>query len=80
MHVSKLMKNGSINLPSEIRRVLKIKAGDKVSFIETDHGVVLVPIVDIFDLVDEKYLDKSIEIINEIREERRQMALNEEDT
>lgn len=80
MHVSKLMKNGSINLPSEIRRVLKIKAGDKISFIETDHGVVLVPIVDIFDLVDEKYLDKSIEIINEIREERRQMALNEEDT
>lgn len=71
------MKNGSINLPAELRKKLNISAGDKISFIETEQGFVLVPIVDIFDLVDSNNMEKTIEIIEEIKAERENLAKEE---
>lgn len=77
MIITKLMKNGSINLPAELRKKLNISAGDKISFIETEQGFVLVPIVDIFDLVDSNNMEKTIEIIEEIKAERENLAKEE---
>ena len=71
---SVLMKNGNINLPAKIRKSLNLKPGDRIQFIRTMAGYRIVPIVDIFDLIDEKNKDLTIELIEEIHEERKKMA------
>lgn len=71
---SVIMKNGNINLPAKIRKSLNLKPGDRIQFIKTITGYRIVPIVDILDLIDEKNKDLTIELIEEIHEERRKMA------
>lgn len=68
---SKLSKNGMITLPAEIKKILNIKPGDEVSFIKTDEGYIIVPLVDIFDLVNPNEMEKAKEIIQELRNERK---------
>lgn len=68
---SKLSKNGMITLPAEIKKTLNIKPGDEVSFIKTDEGYIIVPLVDIFDLVNPNEMEKAKEIIQELRNERK---------
>lgn len=68
---SKLSKNGMITLPAEIKKTLNIKPGDEVSFIQTDEGYIIVPLVDIFDLVNPNEMEKAKEIIQELRNERK---------
>lgn len=75
---SKVMKNGMINLPSELRRKLKISSGDTIIFHETEDGFLLVPKKDIFELINPDEYDLAIEIVKEIRHERRMEALKED--
>ena len=74
MTTSKVMKNGNINLPVEIRKNLDLKTGDRVKFIKTESGYRIVPIRSMADLIDVSEKSKAIEIIEEIQEERRRMA------
>ncbi|MCL2051854.1 MAG: AbrB/MazE/SpoVT family DNA-binding domain-containing protein [Lachnospiraceae bacterium] len=41
MEIAKVTSNGQITIPSDIRRRLKIKDGDKVLFMESDDGVLM---------------------------------------
>ena len=41
MEIAKVTSNGQITIPSDIRRRLNIKDGDKVLFMESDDGVLM---------------------------------------
>ena len=41
MEIAKVTSNGQITIPSDIRRRLNIKDGDKVLFLEGDDGVLM---------------------------------------
>ena len=41
MGIAKVTSNGQITIPSDIRRRLNIKDGDKVLFMESDDGVLM---------------------------------------
>ena len=41
MEIAKVTSNGQITIPSDIRRRLSIKDGDKVLFLESDDGVLM---------------------------------------
>ena len=77
MFTTKVMSNGTINLPSKIRKKLNLKPGDKINFVETSLGYTIVPVVDIFDLIDPKSKELTLEMIEEIHQERRQSAKKE---
>ena len=38
MNLARVSNNGQITVPVEIRRILKIKAGDKILFLQKDNG------------------------------------------
>ena len=67
---SKLTKNGMINFPADLRKKWNLQPGDEISFIETEDGVLIVPVKDLFDLInsDERSLAK--EIVEELHRER----------
>ena len=52
MPISTITSKGQTTIPSEIRRLLKLKAGDRIEFVvEADGKVVLVPVtVDVREL------------------------------
>ncbi len=50
MYTSKVTEKGMITLPIEMRRKLKIAKGDKVQFLQTEEGIVVVPIPRFMDL------------------------------
>lgn len=72
------MKNGTINLPAKIRKTLNLQPGDKINFIKTKTGYQIVPVVNIFDLIDPKSKKLTIELIEEVHQERRRSAKIEE--
>ncbi|MHA1990822.1 MAG: AbrB/MazE/SpoVT family DNA-binding domain-containing protein [Candidatus Hodarchaeales archaeon] len=69
---AKITKNGMINIPAELRKKLKIKAGDTISFVETPEGMMIVPIKNIFELTDPKEYQIAKEIIREITKDRKE--------
>lgn len=75
---TKVMKNGTINLPAKIRKTLNLHPGDKINFIKTKTGYQIVPVVNIFDLIDPKSKKLTIELIEEVHQERRRSAKIEE--
>lgn len=42
MNLAKVSANGQITVPVEIRRVLKLKEGDKVLFLQKENGEIVV--------------------------------------
>lgn len=42
MNIAKVSTNGQLTLPAEIRKLLDVKAGDKVLFIRKDNGDIVV--------------------------------------
>ena len=42
MNLAKVSANGQITVPVEIRRMLKLKEGDKVLFIQKENGEIVV--------------------------------------
>ncbi len=67
---AKLTSNGMINFPAKLRKKLGLKPGDEVSFLETEEGVLVVPVIDILDATNPDDYDKAVEIVKEIRRER----------
>ena len=41
MNLAKVSANGQITVPVEIRRMLKLKSGDKVLFVQNDRGEIV---------------------------------------
>jgi AbrB family looped-hinge helix DNA binding protein len=42
MNLARVSNNGQITVPVEIRRALKVKAGDKILFFRKDNGEIIV--------------------------------------
>ena len=42
MNLAKISSNGQITVPIEIRRLLKLKEGDKILFIQRENGEVVI--------------------------------------
>lgn len=76
MTTATLTKNGMINLPVEIRKKFNLKPGDKINFVDTGDGVVVVPVKDIFDLIDPSQKEETIELIEELIHEHKLDAAN----
>ena len=74
MTTATLTKNGMIHLPAEIRKKFSLKPGDKISFIDTGDGIKVVPIKDIFDLVDERHKDAIDNMVRELTNEHKMDA------
>jgi len=65
--------NNMINIPASIRKKYGIKAGDKVIFIETDHGLELVRVPTLDELFGSGRADrdKLIRAVRELEAEHR---------
>jgi len=42
MNLARVSNNGQITVPVEIRRALKVKAGDKIMFFQKENGEIIV--------------------------------------
>ncbi len=71
MATATLTKNGMINLPIEIRKKLKLKSGDKITFIDTDDGILILPLLKLSDLVDPKNKEITIQMVKELTAEHK---------
>ena len=70
MYMATVTSKGMITIPKEVRRKLKLKKGMKVMFVETEKGVLMIPIKPL----EESFGDggkKMLEVAAEISEERR---------
>jgi AbrB family looped-hinge helix DNA binding protein len=65
-----------INIPASIRKKYGIKEGDKVVFLETDQGLVLIRVPPLNELFgsERAHKDKLIRAIRELEEEHRREA------
>jgi len=63
---------GTVTIPAEIRRKYGLKKGSRVKFIETDGGILLVPIIPLENLfgVDREAKETVYQMIRELQEER----------
>ena len=68
-----ITEKGTITIPAEIRKKYKLRKGSRVKFIETDGGILLVPIVPLEDLfgIDKNAKETVYQMIRELQEERR---------
>lgn len=75
-----ITEKGTVTIPAEIRRKYGLKKGSIVEFVETDEGILLVPVVNFEELfgVDKASKEKVYQIIKELHEERRREASEEE--
>jgi AbrB family looped-hinge helix DNA binding protein len=66
---------GTVTIPAEIRRKYGLKKGSRVKFIETDGGILLVPIIPLENLfgVDREAKETVYQMIRELQEERRRL-------
>jgi len=69
-------RKGAVTIPAEIRRKYGLKKGSRVKFIETDEGILLVPIIPLEDLfgVDRDVKETVYQMIRELQEERRKVS------
>ncbi|MGI0081362.1 MAG: AbrB/MazE/SpoVT family DNA-binding domain-containing protein [Nitrososphaerales archaeon] len=72
-------EKGTVTIPVEVRRKLKLTKGSQVDFIETDDGVLIVPIIPFEKLkgIDRDKKKLVYEMIHELQEERQREALEE---
>jgi len=71
-----ITEKGTVSIPSGIRNKYGLRKGAKVEFIDTQEGIVIVPVVPIQTLFGaEKSRNKLVkEMVHEIHEERRREA------
>jgi AbrB family looped-hinge helix DNA binding protein len=69
-------EKGTVSIPSRIRNKYGLRRGAKVEFIDTQEGIVIVPVVPIEDLFGADKSRKKLvrDMIHEIHEERRREA------
>ena len=75
-----ITEKGTVTVPSEIRKKYRLKKGSRVEFVETDEGVLLVPVVPLENLfgADRDQKETVYQMIRELQEERRREASEEE--
>ncbi len=66
-----------VNIPASIRRKYRIKEGDKVVFLETDEGIVMVPVPRLGEFAQSglKHREKLLQAIRELELEHRTESL-----
>ena len=69
MELAKITAKGQITLPISIRRMLNLKEGDKVAFIEKDGNYIIINPVSL--AIDE--------LRNEFKDEANRLGLNDEE-
>jgi len=71
-----ITEKGTVSIPSNLRNKYGLRKGAKVEFIDTEEGIVIVPVVPIESLfgVDRSRKKLVREMIREIHEERRREA------
>jgi len=57
MNLAKMSTNGQITVPVEIRRMLNIKAEDKIVFMQNDQGEIIVQKLNIAAIKKTQYID-----------------------
>jgi AbrB family looped-hinge helix DNA binding protein len=74
-----ITEKGTVTIPAEIRRKYGLKKGSRVKFIETDEGILLVPIIPLENLfgVDKDAKETVYRMVRELQEERRREASEE---
>lgn len=67
---------GTVSIPSRIRKKYGLQKGAKAEFMDTEEGIMIVPVVPIEDLFGADSFRKKLvrEMIREIREEQRREA------
>jgi len=72
-------EKGTVTIPAEIRKKYKLRKGSRVEFVETDEGVLLVPVIPLEDLfgADKAVKETVCQMIEELQEERRKEASEE---
>lgn len=74
-----ITEKGTVTIPAEIRRKYNLRKGSRVEFVETDEGILIIPVVPLEELygVDGKDREKVYEAIKELQLERRKEAAGE---
>ncbi len=74
-----MTEKGTITIPVGVRRKLGLAKGSQVEFVETDEGILIVPVVPLEALkgVDRAKTTLVREMIHEIQEERSRDAIEE---
>ena len=79
-HLTNLSENGRVLIPVEIRKSLKLKAGDRLVMSVTDGEIRLVPQSEAIKRAQDKiaqYVDPSRSLSDELIQERREEAKGE---
>lgn len=66
---TRLSKNGMITLPSKIRKENNIAIGDRISFIKTEEGWLLIPVKKPEDLIHDDEMDLAIKSIESLKQD-----------
>lgn len=71
-----ITEKGAVSIPSHIRKKYGLERGSKVEFIDTNEGIIMIPVVPIEELfgVDASRKRLVREMVREIHEERRREA------
>lgn len=71
-----ITEKGTVSIPSAIRNKYGLRKGAKVEFLDTQEGIVIVPVVPIQELFGADKSRKKVvrDMIREIHEERRREA------
>ncbi|MBO3803745.1 MAG: AbrB/MazE/SpoVT family DNA-binding domain-containing protein [Candidatus Brockarchaeota archaeon] len=74
-----ITEKGTVTIPAEVRKKYNLRKGSRVKFIETDEGILLVPVIPLEDLFGaDKNIKKTVyQMIKELQEERRREASEE---
>jgi|YelNatPaOPRAMG01_1025707.scaffolds.fasta_scaffold06571_13 AbrB family looped-hinge helix DNA binding protein len=74
-----ITEKGTVTIPADFRKKYKLRKGSRVKFIETDEGILLVPIIPLEDLfgIDKNAKETVYQMIRELQEERRREASEE---
>ena len=74
-----ITEKGTVTIPAEIREKYRLGKGSRVEFVETDEGVLLVPVIPLEDLfgADKNAKETVHQMIRELQEERRKEASEE---
>jgi AbrB family looped-hinge helix DNA binding protein len=71
-----ITEKGKITIPAEIRKKYKLRKGSRVRFVETEEGILIVPIIPFEELfgIDKDAKEIIFEMIRELQEERKRQA------
>jgi AbrB family looped-hinge helix DNA binding protein len=77
MNSVKISSKGMISIPAKLRHRYNLKPGDEVEFIETDEGLVLVPVVPLEKLINPANKERIYKIVRELKIEQQEEILKE---